>query len=1052
MSNPTLDMALQLRRTGAWALDPSTTFTTLVDAQKYAAGNKADPDSRGLCGTSYVGQVISVLVEGQVKVYKIEANRSLSEVGTATSGDNASIELVDGVLRMKGFSTAKAGQQLRVVNKGTTEAPKLELEFYTPDSSTQEGLQASIERLEGDSTIDGSVDNKIENFKKNVLVKDYYTKTDIDGKLTGALHYKGSYATFADLVAACTPVEGADTAELTPAVGDVYNIIAAGGTDASGVEIKAGDNVIYNGTGWDVSSGTIDLSAFYSREDADKKFVAKEDGKRLMTAEEGTKLEGLKKVEASETNGNVVIEGEETTVYTAPTASNTEKGDVQGSTAQDKVSVGTDGTMSVNDISGSKVKGAVAEASKTTHKFVFGTKQFDGSEDVTVSADDIPLPEDVVKAANFATDLKGGTVKSSTLQDKVSVGADGTMEVNDVSGSKVKGAVDSAKKVQYALTFGVGETAKSYDGSAAVIIDSAFLSSLLPSTVVHKTTYATVAAGGVVVSSATTERNGVTVDPLTGKMEVNEIDASKIVGDLASAANAKKLGGVAAADILAQADGENIAKVKNAVAADKLANARTVELTGDITGSAKFDGSGDLAIAASLPSIVTAGAYFKVTVNAKGQVLGGVSALTVTDIPDLTLDKITDAGKMAGKDKVSRSDIDSTFEAQLKAIEDGGHEHGNKAVIDGITSAKVSAWDDAAAKIDNKVDSSTTLNGYGITDAYTKNEIDGMIGGVFHYAGTYQNFEALKAAIADSTIIPKSGDVYNILTGGGVDDSGHEIKSGDNVVCKAAATETDEAKWDVLSGTVDLSAYAKTADVNAALNDKATKAQLNTVSDKVDTLINTVGDASTGLVKKVADLEAAKTSMSDNISALQSTVGTDETEGLQKKIADNADAIKTLKGSATTPGSVAKMIADAQKDVTDSIENITKDGGTIDQKVSAHATANDAHATQFAAKQNKIFQTTVAMSTANFAAKTDSADPGKYVGTFDVSAKTGTEKSYRVEVDPMPQTRAQYKACVAAGFYPQVSFNAGTLKVFCENMPTADIAFNLTLTFTEISA
>jgi len=1051
MSNPTLDFALQMKRTGAWALDVSSTFTSLADAQKYAAGNKADPDSRGLCGTSYVGQVISVIAADGVKVYKIQADRTLSEVGTATSGDGKSIELVDGVLRMKGFNAAKAGQQIHVVNKGTPEAPVLELEFFTPDTSTQQGLAEAVEKLNGDKTIEGSVDNKIETFRKDVLVKDYYTKTDVDGKLTGALHYKGSYDTFAALVAACTAPEGG-TATLVPSVGDVYNIVTGGGTDASGVAIKDGDNVIFNGTGWDVSSGTVDLSAYYNKEAADEKFVAKETGKRLMTDAEGTKLEGLKKVEASETNGNVKLDGEETTVYTAPTASNTEKGDVQGSTAQDKVAVEADGTMSLNDISAAKVKGAVAEASKTTHKFTFGSKSFDGSADVAVGADDLPLPEDVVKNTNYGTDLKGGVVKSSTLQDKVSIGADGTMSLNDISAAKVKGAVDSAKKVQYALTFGVGETAQSFDGSAALVVDSALIGALLPSTVIHKANYATTAAGGVVVSSASTERNGVYVDPTTGKMTVNEIDAGKVIGDIGSAANAKKLGGVAAADILSQADGENIAKVKNAVAADKLANSRNVELTGDVTGTAKFDGSIDLSIAATLPNIVTAGAYFKVSVNAKGQVVSGVGALTAADIPDLTLAKITDAGKMAAKDKVARADIDTTFEGQIKAVEDKAHEHTNKAVLDGLTSAKVAAWDDAASKIDKKVDSSTTLNGYGITDAYTKNEIDGMIGGVFHYAGTYQNMDALKAAIADKSITPKPGDVYNLTTGGGTDSEGVEIKSGDNVVCKAAATEAEEAKWDVLSGTVDLSAYAKTADINTALNDKATKAQLNTVSDKVDTLVNTIGDASSGLVKKVADLESAKSSMNEDITKLKSTVGADETEGLQKKVADAAAAITKLNGDKTVEGSVDKKIDAAKTEIQTSIDDITKADGAIDAKVKAHAEDTGAHSAQFSAKQNKVFQTVIAMSTANFAAKTDSADPGKYVGTFDVSSKTGTDKNYRVEVDPMPQTRTQYKACVAAGFYPQVSFNAGTLKVFCENMPTADIAFNLNLTFTEISA
>lgn len=51
-------------------------------------------------------------------------------------------------------------------------------------------------------------------------------------------------------------------------------------------------------------------------------FVAAEDGKRLMTDAEGEKLEniaeGATKVEASETNGNIKINGQEQTVYTLP--------------------------------------------------------------------------------------------------------------------------------------------------------------------------------------------------------------------------------------------------------------------------------------------------------------------------------------------------------------------------------------------------------------------------------------------------------------------------------------------------------------------------------------------------------------------------------------------------------------------------------------------------------------------------------------------------------------------------------------------------------------
>ena len=93
--------------------------------------------------------------------------------------------------------------------------------------------------------------------KSQLYTKDeVYNKSEVDGKLTGALHYKGTYATFSALTTAVS------SGTITPSIGDVYNITNAGDTDSHGTEIKAGDNVIYNGTGWDCSSGTIDLSGY----------------------------------------------------------------------------------------------------------------------------------------------------------------------------------------------------------------------------------------------------------------------------------------------------------------------------------------------------------------------------------------------------------------------------------------------------------------------------------------------------------------------------------------------------------------------------------------------------------------------------------------------------------------------------------------------------------------------------------------------------------------------------------------------------------------------
>jgi hypothetical protein len=79
----------------------------------------------------------------------------------------------------------------------------------------------------------------------------------------------------------------------------------------------------------------------------------------------------------------------------------------------------------------------------------------------------------------------------------------------------------------------------------------------------------------------------------------------------------------------------------NATTASKLQTARTITLSGDISGSASFDGSSDITISTTLPnSGVTAGTYTKVTVDAKGRVTSGTT-LSASDIPNLDWSKIT---------------------------------------------------------------------------------------------------------------------------------------------------------------------------------------------------------------------------------------------------------------------------------------------------------------------------------------------------------------------------------------------------------------------------
>ena len=97
--------------------------------------------------------------------------------------------------------------------------------------------------------------------------------------------------------------------------------------------------------------------------------------------------------------------------------------------------------------------------------------------------------------------------------------------------------------------------------------------------------------------------------------DANEAEIAKIV------AGTTKVGSAAEAETAGSAG-----------QADKLATARVIELTGDVTGSATFDGSQDEQIAMMLKNTgVTAGTYSAVQVDAKGRVLKGSQIYVLGD-------------------------------------------------------------------------------------------------------------------------------------------------------------------------------------------------------------------------------------------------------------------------------------------------------------------------------------------------------------------------------------------------------------------------------------
>ena len=109
-----------------------------------------------------------------------------------------------------------------------------------------------------------------------------------------------------------------------------------------------------------------------------------------------------------------------------------------------------------------------------------------------------------------------------------------------------------------------------------------------------------------------------------------------------------------------------------------------------------------------------------------------------------------------------------------------------------------------ASAISGKADSATSLSGYGITDAYTKTEIDGMVSAGMHYKGSKTSYSNLP------TTGNQTGDLWNVTDTG-------------------ANYAWNGSSWDKMSENIDLSGYVPTS---RTINSKALTGNISlTASD-----------------------------------------------------------------------------------------------------------------------------------------------------------------------------------------------------------------------------
>ena len=136
--------------------------------------------------------------------------------------------------------------------------------------------------------------------------------------------------------------------------------------------------------------------------------------------------------------------------------------------------------------------------------------------------------------------------------------------------------------------------------------------------------------------------------------------------------------------------------------------------------------------------------------------------------------KLTNAGALATKDEVAKTDLTSAL----------------------------------ASEIEGKADSATTLSGYGITNAYTKTEVDNAIAEI--QAGALKPGGTLAASGITSALLVEGnlGKVYNISgsftsTADFVEGAGEVYPAGTNIYIVDADTtgSSPSYKFDILAGS-----------------------------------------------------------------------------------------------------------------------------------------------------------------------------------------------------------------------------------------------------------
>lgn len=420
-----LNFAVAFNPQTAFPLDARYYFDSLSAAQTAAQGAV---EVGSASGTYFFGQTVVVVESNVATLYVIQPDKTLQSVGSTVLGDGKSITVVGGQVQLVGFAEAQPGQQPRIGSGGS-------LEWYTPDSSTVEGLQQTVGQLQTDVTqLKSNVGTINDTLETKANISDVYTQAQTDEKIAAAV--SSTYKPSGSVEFASLPTPSVEN------LGNVYNVtdaFTAGETfiaSEQGQQYPADTNVavveVDGSYYFDALSGFVDLTGYLTTTEAAETYatiaqlnnkVDKVSGSSLVSDTLITKLTNLLDIQSvAEGQLQVSPEGQLSILSISQSQVAGLTGALSG-----KVDVVAGKGLSTNDFTNEllqKLNGIESGAQVN----VIETVNINGQA-LEVSGQAVNIP--------IATAQALGVVKSSADENKVSVGVDGTMEVNSLNVNKL---------------------------------------------------------------------------------------------------------------------------------------------------------------------------------------------------------------------------------------------------------------------------------------------------------------------------------------------------------------------------------------------------------------------------------------------------------------------------------------------------------------------------------------------------------------------------------------------------------------------------------------